>query len=90
VFSQALIMDETLPKIFGLDTERYFPVKLVRRQFGDGKEYVHAEPFFCEDWPEERFKNRHVMFGGNFLYSCDSRFREICSYPIPIHDRIEE
>ena len=32
---------------------------------------------------------RHSMMGGNFVYCCDSRFREICGYPIPIHDRIE-
>ncbi len=32
---------------------------------------------------------KHSMMGGNFVYCCDSRFREICGYPIPIHDRIE-
>lgn len=29
------------------------------------------------------------MFGGNFVYSSDSRFREINGYPIPIYDRRE-
>lgn len=30
------------------------------------------------------------MFGGNFLYTSDSRFREVVNeYPIRIHDRIE-
>ena len=30
------------------------------------------------------------MDGGNFIYSCDSRFRQIVNeYPIRVHDRIE-
>lgn len=28
-----------------------------------------------------------MQFGGNFVYSCDSRFRQVCMYPIPVHDR---
>ena len=31
--------------------------------------------------------NTGWMFGGNFIYSCDSRFP--CSHPIPIYDRQE-
>ena len=35
--------------------------------------------------------NRHSMAGGNFAWSCDSRFREaISDQPVPIHDRIED
>lgn len=29
------------------------------------------------------------MFGGNFVYSSDSRFRKMSKYPLPIHDRYE-
>ena len=29
------------------------------------------------------------MMGGNFVYSTDSRFRRVCKYPIPVHDRWE-
>lgn len=29
------------------------------------------------------------MFGGNFVYSSDSRFRRVCVYPLPVHDRWE-
>lgn len=29
------------------------------------------------------------MFGGNFVYSSDSRFRKVCAYPLPVHDRWE-
>lgn len=32
---------------------------------------------------------KHSMFGGNFAYSSDSRFREFNEYPLPIHDRVE-
>lgn len=32
---------------------------------------------------------RWLMFGGNFAYTSDSRFREINAYPLPIHDRYE-
>jgi hypothetical protein len=30
---------------------------------------------------------KHYMFGGNFIWSCDSRFPH--DYPIKIHDRVE-
>jgi hypothetical protein len=34
--------------------------------------------------------DKWTMMGGNFLYTCDSRFREnVNPYPIRIHDRIE-
>jgi len=30
------------------------------------------------------------MFGGDFVWCCDSRFREVYGhYPIPLHDRVE-
>ena len=29
------------------------------------------------------------MFGGTFVYTCDSRYRTEYEYPIPLHDRIE-
>ena len=31
----------------------------------------------------------HSMMGGTFIYSSDSRFREVHPYPIPLHDRVE-
>lgn len=44
---------------------------------------IRAKPIFCP--------GRWYMAGGNFLYTSDSRFREVtgCSYPVPIHDRYE-
>ena len=35
--------------------------------------------------------SRHTMFGGNFVYSSDSRFKETYgSNPVHVHDRIED
>jgi len=59
-------------------------LKVVRRNFG-GTDYLHAEPVNAPG------KNMiGWMFGGNFVYSSDSRYREwVCEYPIAIHDRCE-
>jgi hypothetical protein len=35
----------------------------------------------------EEHDNRCWMFGGNFVYTCDSRFPQ--DFPIPVHDRGE-
>lgn len=36
-------------------------------------------------------ETRHTMFGGNFAWTCDSRFRRKYGHaPIAIHDRIEK
>ena len=55
-------------------------VKLVKRDLW-GKEYLHVEPVV---------KPKGMvgpMFGGNFVYTSDSRFPS--KYPIPVHDRFE-
>lgn len=48
-----------------------------------GSRYIDCKPLY--------FPKRWYMMGGNFLYTSDSRFREITEtkYPIPIHDRYE-
>lgn len=55
----------------------------IERKNVFGEEYVCCKPAV--------FRKRWYMSGGNFLYSPDSRFREITgiSYPIAIHDRYE-
>jgi len=55
-------------------------VKLVKRNFPFG-EYLHVEPLIQ---PEN---GKSPMFGGNFIYTSDSRFPS--KYPIPVHDRFE-
>lgn len=73
----ALLIGEGVAKVFG--THEGTPVlRLARR--GD---YIYAEPV---EKPEGALG---PMMGGNFVYSSDSRFRAICPYPIPVHDRFE-
>jgi hypothetical protein len=66
-------------------TDSKLPVlKVVCRYFG-GLSYLHAEPVTPVG------KNLiGYMAGGNFVYSCDSRFRTwVSQYPISVHDRVE-
>jgi hypothetical protein len=48
-----------------------------------GSGYVDAKPLY--------YPRRWYMAGGNFLYTCDSRYKDITgiSYPVSIHDRYE-
>lgn len=57
---------------------------LVRRNIGGIGNYVHAEP-------ATRPEGRHLMAGGNFVHTCDSRWKELVGhpYPISVHDRYE-
>ena len=52
------------------------------RRINCGGEYIFAVPASLAD--------KQVMAGGSFIYSSDSRFRDVCPYPIPIHDRVED
>lgn len=56
---------------------------LVRRDLW-GENCDYAEPL-------EKPKNMAQFMGGNFIYSCDSRFREYTGsrLPLPVHDRFE-
>lgn len=51
-----------------------------------GRDYLNARPLALGR------RDRWCMMGGNFIYSCDSRFEEVTGscYPVPVHDRIEE
>ena len=49
-----------------------------------GKDCTVAEPGFDHRMDAEH----HIMFGGNFIYSSDSRFPK--DHPIPIHDRFDK
>lgn len=67
-----------IPADFQPDPDKHY-LKLVTR-FLFGKNYLHAEPLNDPQgigW----------MSGGNFIWSCDSRFPN--NYPISIHDRQE-
>lgn len=58
-------------------------IKIVtRNHVGREGTYTHVEPVNDPDKKEIGY-----MAGGNFVYSCDSRFP--FDYPLPIHDRSE-
>ena len=69
------IIDEQLPAMH-TPSDDSPAVKLVRRRLF-GVDYIHAEPVTPGSY----------AFGGRFIYTCDSRFRELTRYPIPLHDR---
>lgn len=67
-------------------TEDRPALRIVRRQLY-GEVYLHLAPADCVN--EQGKQIKHTMFGGNFAYTSDSRFRRIAAYPLPIHDRVE-
>ncbi len=74
------LVNPDVPEIFKADDSAP-ALRLVRRTIG-GHLYLHAEPVFnpapdAVGW----------MFGGNFIWSSDSRFPN--PYPIAMHDRQE-
>lgn len=69
------VIDKELPAMNEPD-EECPAVRLVRRDIF-GKPYIHAEPI----------EPGSYAMGGSFIYTCDSRLRDICPYPIPLHDR---
>lgn len=72
-----VVIDDQIDEIFS-PSEDHPAVRLVRRNIY-GKPYIHAEPI----------EHGCYMFGGSFIYTSDSRMREINAYPIPLHDRVE-
>lgn len=52
---------------------------------GDPYKYVVE----CDILGEPLHPKGQPMAGGNFIYSCDSRYRRLSAYPVSIHDRIE-
>ena len=68
---------------------RRIPERYVVLEFDDrmirGQKHTRLVPMV----DEPGFSNK-VMFGGNFAWSCDSRFRRISDLPLPVHDRVED
>lgn len=58
--------------------------KVVKLVYRENLDYIHAEPIVN--------RGKWYMFGGNYLKSSDSRFKDLTGirYPVPIHDRTEE
>ena len=70
------------PLLVDIDDPPENTLILVRRDVF-GVEYLHAEPLDGHYGGGDRW----YMAGGNFVYTCDSRFPN--SYPISVHDRLE-
>lgn len=81
-YSQFVLLGMEGPFKSGTDAP---PLELVRRYVG-GREHLHAQPVKGPDWPRNMCG---PMFGGNFIFTSDSRFSDVSPYPIPVHDRFE-
>ncbi len=80
--NSATLIGEGMPELFEPDTKSP-GLRIVKRMFGS-RPYYHCEPLEGRD-P----KNVGWMFGGNFVYTSDSRYNRLTNYPMPIHDRQE-
>lgn len=81
VTSAVLVDAQRLPEIF--DATERTPALVVmwdKRYLGG---YIYAVP--------ADLVGKRPMFGGNFVYTSDSRFRDVSGSgaPIPVHDRVE-
>jgi len=78
-----ILIGHGIPPVFETEDPEQVLKVVVRDIYG--KEYIHAEPI----QPVSPGRKGYMM-GGNFVYSCDSRFRQLVNaYPIAVHDRTE-
>lgn len=76
-----LLVGNGIPELVS-ECEEYPAIEIVARKIpGREKPYFTAYPY--------GESQAGLMFGGNFVYCSDSRFRTLYEYPVPIHDRIE-
>ena len=78
-----LLAGEGIEGPFEVDDNEHH-LELRKKNVG-GEDYLYAVPVGYV----EAVGTAGPMFGGNFVYTSDSRFRRVCKYPIPIHDRYE-
>lgn len=76
-----VVVGDGIPEMFEASEDA--PAVVVVHKEIDGKKYIHAEPenkYRVQPW---------YAFGGTFIFSSDSRFRELINdYPVPLHDRV--
>lgn len=75
----AILVDPDIDEIF--ESDENHPALKINKRFLFGRDYLSAEPL------EDKAGLIGPMFGGNFIYTSDSRFPS--DYPIPVHDRYE-
>lgn len=76
---QLLLVFDGVSSPFNVKDDEDYLV-LVKQKFSFG-EHLKAVP------KSILYSGVHSMFGGNFIYTSDSRFPS--KYPIPVHDRVE-
>jgi hypothetical protein len=79
--NRCLLVGGGIPEIF--DGEGMPVVTIVKRDLRDSI-YLTAYPV-----KEDGHIDTGCMHGGCFVYSSDSRFRNLAAYPVPLHDRKE-
>ena len=72
---------------FEIEKNEIYLGLVIRNLFGET--YLHVDPMINGKKYKPFNDSVGPMFGGNFIYSSDSRFRFVSNYPIPIHDRFE-
>lgn len=81
-FDTFILVGEGIPELFQA-TEEMPALYLRKKRVSERKpEYLYVIPADVENG-----YLAGVMFGGNFIYTSDSRFPN--DYPIPVHDRRE-
>lgn len=76
-YTTLLLVGEGVAEVFE-ESDRH-PVVELKKKTSDGRDYLYCEPVGGA-------KTSYAA-GGNFVHCSDSRFRDICPYPIPVHDR---
>lgn len=84
-FDVFVLTGEGIPEIFE-PSERMPELRLERRRLFGDEDHLRVIPVERPDGDRGAIG---PMFGGNFVWSCDSRFREISEGPLPVHDRFE-
>lgn len=85
--NQFLLVDPQNPNLGAFSASEHDSenILVVSRESYLTGEYVYASPLNTDGE-----KLHGASAGGNFAYSSDSRFRRnVCPYPISIHDRVE-
>jgi len=80
-FDTCLLIGAGIPEIF--EANELPVVTIVKRDLFHGM-YLTAYPV-----EEDGHIDTGCMHGGSFIYSSDSRFRNLAAYPVPLHDRKE-
>jgi len=81
-FDRCILVGEGVPEIF--EPSEDTPAVMLRKKSVFGKEYIYASPYHPEDPNNDK---TWYMFGGQFVYTSDSRMPT--KHPLPLHDRTE-